>query len=50
MCTQWFVRYTCGCVDEEQFVQCEALRGTYYKCNPLKEVFGSLLRITVATT
>ncbi|KAK8236033.1 hypothetical protein HDK90DRAFT_262063 [Phyllosticta capitalensis] len=35
MCTSKLIKYTCGCQEEMEFVQCAKHRGTNVKCDPI---------------
>ncbi|KAI1735777.1 hypothetical protein F4680DRAFT_297656 [Xylaria scruposa] len=34
MCTSKFIKYTCNCKKEMEFIQCDERRGTNTKCSP----------------
>ena len=40
MCKSKFIKYTCGCKKEMEFVQCEERRGTNVRCNPVRKEWG----------
>lgn len=35
MCESQYLKYTCGCKREMEFVQCAARQGTNVKCHPI---------------
>ncbi|KAL2173547.1 uncharacterized protein P884DRAFT_264901 [Thermothelomyces heterothallicus CBS 202.75] len=37
MCTSKFIKYTCGCKKEMEFVQCAERQGTNVKCDPVRK-------------
>ena len=37
MCTSFFIKYTCGCTKETEFVQCPERVGTNAKCQPIRK-------------
>ena len=40
MCTSRYIKYTCGCKKEMEFVQCEERQGTNVKCDPAQKRQG----------
>ncbi|KAK4140986.1 uncharacterized protein C8A04DRAFT_31421 [Dichotomopilus funicola] len=38
MCIIYMREYTCGCEEEEEFVQCEKRLGTNVRCDPVREI------------
>ncbi|KAH7176365.1 hypothetical protein EDB81DRAFT_772502 [Dactylonectria macrodidyma] len=40
MCTSMYIKYTCGCKDEMEFIQCSERGGTNVKCNPVTKAWG----------
>ncbi|KAI1501448.1 hypothetical protein F5X99DRAFT_382525 [Biscogniauxia marginata] len=39
MCTSKFIKYTCGCKKEMEFIQCPERQGTIVRCNPITEAW-----------
>lgn len=37
MCIQYYREYTCGCEEEEEFVQCDKRLGTNVRCDPVRQ-------------
>ncbi|KAH7227615.1 hypothetical protein BKA60DRAFT_123967 [Fusarium oxysporum] len=35
MCTSKFIKYTCGCKKEMEFIQCQVRQGTNTRCHPI---------------
>ncbi|KAH7054337.1 hypothetical protein B0J12DRAFT_450414 [Macrophomina phaseolina] len=50
MCTSKFVKYTCGCKKEMEFIQCEARRGSNVKCDPVEKAWGKDSSTTARNT
>jgi hypothetical protein len=40
MCTSKYIKYTCGCKKEMEFIQCPARQGTNVKCHPVTREWG----------
>lgn len=40
MCTSKYIKYTCGCKGEMEFIQCLERRGTNVKCHPVNKECG----------
>jgi hypothetical protein len=36
MCVQYYREYTCGCEEDEEFVQCDKRLGTNVRCDPVR--------------
>lgn len=40
MCTSKFIKYTCGCKKEMEFIQCAERQGTNVKFRPVTKQWG----------
>ena len=40
MCKTRYIRYTCDCMKEMEFIQCPARQGTNVKCHPITKELG----------
>ena len=40
MCTSKYIKYTCGCEKEMEFIQCPERQGTNVKCKPIAKVYS----------
>ncbi|KAL7943543.1 hypothetical protein V8C42DRAFT_329369, partial [Trichoderma barbatum] len=40
MCTTKYIKYTCGCKTEMEFIQCPQRQGTNVRCRPIIREWG----------